>query len=80
MDRATVTQRLSGIFQEVFDDPSLQVTDHMTAADVDGWDSLTHINLIVAVEKEFQIRLTTAEIRSLKNAGDFIGLIAKKAA
>jgi acyl carrier protein len=54
--------------------------DDLTAADVEGWDSLSHINLIVAVEKEFKIKLTTADIRALTTVGDFIALIARKAA
>ena len=52
----------------------------MTAADVAAWDSLTHIDLVVEVEKEFKIKLSTAEVRGLKNVGDFAALIAKKAA
>lgn len=78
MDRETVKQRLDGVFQDVFDDPSLEVRDAMTAADVDEWDSLSHINLIVAVEKEFRVRLTTAEVRGLNNVGDFLTLIVRK--
>ena len=80
MERQIVVSKLNAIFQDIFDDPSLEINDKMTAADVDGWDSLTHINLIVAVEKEFKIRLTTAEVRGLNNVGDFISLIEKKAA
>ncbi len=79
MDRESVQKRLTTIFQDIFDDPSLEVKDEMTAADVEAWDSLSHINLIVAVEKEFKIKLTTAEVRGLNNVGDFIALIAKKA-
>lgn len=80
MDRTTVIERLTTIFRDVFDDPSLELRDGLTAADVPGWDSLTHINLIVAVEKQFRIRLTTAEMRGLTNVGAFVGLIAVKAA
>ncbi len=80
MDRDTVKQKLTALFQDIFDEPSLQINDKMTAADVEGWDSLSHINLIVAVEKEFRIRLTTGEVRGLNNVGDFITLIEKKAA
>lgn len=79
MYRESVQKRLTAIFQDIFDDPSLEVKDEMTAADVDAWDSLSHINLIVATEKEFKIRLTTAEVRGLKNVGDFVALISKKA-
>jgi acyl carrier protein len=80
MDRDIVKERLDLIFQDIFDDPSLHVSDETTAADVDGWDSLSHVNLIVAVEKEFNIRMTTAEVRGLKNVSDFIALISAKAA
>jgi acyl carrier protein len=80
MDRNVIKLRLNAIFRDVFDDPSLKVNDAMMADDVEGWDSLSHINLIVAVEKEFKIRLTTAEVRGLNNVGDLMGLISKKAA
>lgn len=80
MDRIKVNEKLNPIFQDVFDDPSLQITDGMTAADVEGWDSLSHIDLIVAVEKAFRIKLTLQEVRGLNNVGDFVSLIAAKAA
>jgi acyl carrier protein len=80
MDSETVRPRLNAIFQDIFDDPSLQINDQMIAADVDGWDSLSHINLIVEVEKKFKVKFNTAEVRGLKNVGDFIALIARKAA
>jgi acyl carrier protein len=80
MDQNTVKLRLNKVFQDIFDDPSLQISESTTAADIEAWDSLTHIDLIVQVEKEFKIKLSTGEVRGLKNVGDFIGLIAKKAA
>jgi acyl carrier protein len=79
MDQALAKERLGGIFRDIFEDPALEIRDSTTAADIDGWDSLTHINLIVQVEKEFKIKLTTAEVRGLKNVGDFVALIANKA-
>lgn len=79
MDATTVRQRLNVIFQDIFDDPSLTVRDSMMAADVEGWDSISHINLVVAVENAFAIRLTTAEVRGLNNVGDLIAIIVKKA-
>jgi len=78
MDAATVKHRLTKVFQDIFDDPNLQITESMTAADVDGWDSLTHIDLIVQVEKEFNIKLSTGAIRELKDVGNFIALICAK--
>jgi acyl carrier protein len=80
MTREIVEQQLQEIFEDAFEDPSIRLRDEMTAADVDGWDSLSHIDLIVAVEKRFRIRLTTGEVRGLNNVGDFIALISRKAA
>jgi acyl carrier protein len=80
MQQDEITARLTGIFRKTFDDDRLEVTHEMTAADVEAWDSLSHINLILAVERGFEIRLTTREVRLMKNVGDFISLIAKKTA
>jgi len=57
----------------------MEVSRSMTAVDVAEWDSLNHINLIVAIEREFKIKFTTAEVAGLKNAGDLIDLILRKA-
>ena len=79
MDTNTVEGRLTEVFRDVFDSPSLTVTRATTAQDVDGWDSLTHVNLVLAVEKAFRIRFTTSEIVALKNVGDLQDLIQRKA-
>jgi acyl carrier protein len=79
MDKPVVESRLITIIRETFNDPNLELRDDLTAAEVDGWDSLTHINLIVAVESDFGIRLTTADVRGLRNVGDFVNIIATKA-
>ncbi|MBF0254362.1 MAG: acyl carrier protein [Candidatus Omnitrophica bacterium] len=68
---------LNEIFRDIFDDPAIQVREEMTAADVEEWDSLNHINLIMAVEKRFGIKFTTRDVGALKNVGDFIRLIQK---
>lgn len=73
-----VETRLTRVFQAVFDDDSLQLRPEMTAGDVENWDSLTHIDLITAVEREFRVKLTTSEVMSLKNVGDLMSLIQKK--
>ena len=75
-----VRSKINHVFQDVFDDPQIEVSDATTADDIEGWDSLTHIDLIVQVEKTFKIKLSTGEVRGLKNVGDFIALVAKKAA
>ena len=71
-------QRLTSTFQKVFHDPSLEISRSMTANDVEDWDSLTHINLIVAIEREFKVKFTTGEVSALKNVGDLMDVIARK--
>lgn len=70
------------VFRNVFDDEGIVLRDETTAADIDGWDSLMHINLIIAVERRFGIKFATAEISSLKaddqNVGTFLRLVAGK--
>ncbi|MBI4648264.1 MAG: acyl carrier protein [Bacteroidia bacterium] len=73
-----VTERLTGIFRTVFGNHNLVIKPEMTAADIDGWNSLAHLNLIVAVEKEFNIKISGYEVMTLKNIGDMINLINNK--
>lgn len=80
MEANQITIKLTDIFREIFGDETIVLNDSMTAMDVPGWDSLSHINLILAVEKGFKISLTTREVRALNNVGDFILLIEKKVA
>jgi acyl carrier protein len=70
--------RLTSIFRDVFDDDALILHDDMTADNVESWDSLTHVDLIVAIEKEFKIRLTTGEISGLKSVGQLTALVLRK--
>lgn len=79
IERTEVMRRLAGVFQETFDDPGLELRDTMTAADVDEWDSLQHIVLVLAVEREFRIRLNPAEIGKLENVGRMVDLLQAKA-
>lgn len=74
----TIREQLNQVFREVFDDDSIEISDEMTAADVEEWDSLNHINLIVAVERTFGIRFSTKEVNGLANVGEFIALISSK--
>ena len=57
------------VFRQVFDDPEIVLRDELTAEDIPGWDSLTHINLMVATEKRFKVKFATAEISKLKEDG-----------
>jgi acyl carrier protein len=78
MQSDEIYQQLSGIFADVFDDDAIVLKPAMTADDVDGWDSLTHIRLIISVEKAFKIKFSTSEVGKLKNVGEFVDLIASK--
>lgn len=80
IERDIVVRRLTSVFQQTFDDPSLEIHDAMTATDVDDWDSLQHIVLVLAVEREFRIRLNPAEVGKLENVGRMIELLQAKAA
>lgn len=74
-----VMELLEPIFREVFDDDSISLRPEMTADDVDGWDSLSHVNLIVAIEHRFKIRFSQKELLTFRNVGDLIQSIAQKA-
>ena len=71
-------QRVSDIMMDVFDIDELSITEATTARDVKQWDSLSHIRLMVAIERAFKIRFTNAEIESLKDVGDLISSIDAK--
>jgi acyl carrier protein len=77
-----IRQQVQEAFREVFEDPALLLNDGMTAEDVEGWDSLTHINLVVAIEKRLGVRFATSEISGLKedgaNVGSMLELVARK--
>ncbi len=79
MDDAQIYSQLTGVFNDVFDDETIKLTPQLTAKDVDGWDSLTHIRLILSVERAFKIRFTTSEIGNLENVGDLVALIRARA-
>lgn len=80
MDESLIYARLAEIFQDVFDEDSIQVTPELSAKDVDGWDSLTHIRLLLTIEKAFKIKFKTSEIGKLQNVGDLAALIAARSA
>jgi acyl carrier protein len=75
MDEPQIYARLTAIFGDVFDEESIEVTPELSAKDVDGWDSLSHIRLILTVEKAFKIKFSTSEIGKLNNVGDLVKLI-----
>ena len=76
MDTREIFERLDRVFQDVFDDDTLHVTPKTTADDIEDWDSLEHITLISAVEREFRIKFKMGEISSMKNVGEMASIIA----
>jgi acyl carrier protein len=80
MEKNEIVARLTPIFRDVFNDDALIVSEGMTAADVPTWDSLSNINMIIAVEKSFGVKFSIKDVRSLKNVGELMALIGKKAA
>jgi acyl carrier protein len=78
MDRNEILTIVNVVFSEVLDQDRLVLTEATTADDVADWDSLTHIQLVVAVEKRFAIRFGSKEIRSWKNVGEMIDSIASR--
>ena len=79
MQNDEIKSRLAPIFRDVFEDDALVVGESMTAEDVAAWDSLSHLNMIVAVEKAFGVKFSVRDVRSLKNVGDLIDMIKNKA-
>lgn len=71
-------EQLNEIFRQVFDDDTIEITPEMTSNDIDGWDSLSHINLITSVEANFNIRFTLRELPTFKNIGDLLKSIESK--
>jgi acyl carrier protein len=78
MDEAQIYASLTEIFEAVFDE-EIALTPQLSAKDVDGWDSLTHIRLILTVEKRFNIKFSSSEIGKLENVGDLVKLTKQRA-
>ena len=79
MTRAEVYERLNEVFRDVFDDDGITVNDDTTSEDIEYWDSLEHINLIVAVENEFDIEFNMGEVNKMKNVGEMVDIILQRA-
>lgn len=79
MTRESVYEKLNKVFQDVFDDETITVQDSTTAEDIEDWDSLEHINLVVAVEKCFGIKFTMGEVTGMKNVGAMVDIILERA-
>lgn len=78
MNRNEILLQLNEIFVDIIDNEDICLSLESTANDVDGWDSLTHIQLVVAIEKHYKIRFTSMEIQNWKNVGELIESIVNK--
>ena len=76
MERNQILAEVEEIFRDVLDNEEIELQDATTADDIEEWDSLTHIQLIVAIEKHFKIKFTSKEILSWQNVGQMIDCIA----
>ena len=78
MSREEIFERLNDVFRDVFDDEGITVGENTTADDIEEWDSLEHINLIVAVEDAFKIKFKMGEVTGMKNVGEMVDIIMSR--
>ena len=78
MERKDILKQMEEIFKDVLDLDEIELTEDTTADDIDEWDSLSHIQLIVAIEKGFGIKLTAREVKELADVGEMVSCIQSK--
>lgn len=78
MTKNEIFDKVKKIFKDVFDDEDLQITESTNSEDIEDWDSLEHINLIVAMEKTFNVKFNINEVSTLKDVGEMVDLIERK--
>ncbi len=78
MTREEVFNRAQDIFRDIFDEDDLVMNDTTNSDEIENWDSLNHINLVSAIEKEFNIKLSLGELMTLKDVGNIIDLVIEK--
>ncbi len=75
MQHGDVLKKLNSTFHEVFGDYEIELSDDTTAADIEGWDSLTNIRVLVQIEQDFNISFSTTEIADIQNVGELVDVI-----
>ncbi|RFZ85787.1 acyl carrier protein [Mucilaginibacter terrenus] len=78
MEKSEMLKKVNDIFIDTLDNEDIMLTYETTAKDVDDWDSLNHIQLVVAIERYFKIRFTSQEIQSWNNVGEMLDCISAK--
>ena len=75
MSKEEIYEGLNEVFRDVFDDDSITVNENTTSNDIEDWDRLEHINLIVAVEKKFGMKFSMGQVTTMKNVGEMVEII-----
>lgn len=78
MTKEDIYVKLNNVFRDVFDDDTIMITSKTTSSDIEDWDSLEHINLIVAVEQEFKIKFNMKEVTTMNNVGEMVDIILSR--
>lgn len=78
MTKKEIFEKIQIIFQNVFDNSEMKIESSSNSSNVENWDSLNHINLVIAIQKEFRIKFDLKEIQAFKNVGEMVDLVEKK--
>ncbi len=78
MNSNEILVRLTNVFRDVFDDDKIVISPHTTAKDVDGWNSLANIRLMVAIEDEFGVKFDVGEFQEYRNVGDLVAGVSRR--
>lgn len=78
MNKEAILTKVKEVFEDVLDEENINISETSTADDIEDWDSLTHIQIVVGVEKAFKIRFKAQEISEFKNVGDMLIAIQSK--
>lgn len=79
MTKNEIYDKVNEVFRDVFDDDSILVNEETTANDIEDWDSLEHINLVVAIEEKFGMKFNMGEVTSMKNVGEMVKILEQRA-
>lgn len=78
MDKTEILKSINAILCDIFNDPNLVVTENTSAQQIERWDSITHVNILMTVERSFGVRFSLGEIKKLRNVGEMVSLVHDK--
>jgi acyl carrier protein len=73
-----IIERINSVFVEIFDDPSLRIGPETTASDIQDWDSIAQVKLVLAIEEVFNVQFTTDDVAGFKSVGDVVAALRKR--